>query len=375
MVVVQVLLFLVLPALVLYSAKYIKLIDYISPVLVCYLLGMAMANQPWAPVNTDVSMTSCSITVALAIPLLLFSVDIPGWLRLAKRTVLSFALCMVSVLVTSSLAFFLLRDQIADGAKISGMLVGVYTGGTPNMAAIGKALGVAPETFVQLNSADILTAAVYLPVLFAIAPKVLGKILQAFPFSEPSEGQTPTEESPKEAPGMSIKDVVKALGLALLVVAAGAGLGTLFPQGLQEALTILSITTLAVAASFHPAVRRWRGSHETGLYILLCFCVAIGSTAHWEKMQESVGVILAFVSIVMFGSALLHFTLAYFFRIDRDTAIITSTAAVFGPAFIGPVASVLKNREIVVSGIASGLVGYAFGNYLGLGLAWVLSFF
>ena len=372
MVVVQLLLIVSLPGLVLYLSKHIKLIDYISPVLVCYLLGMAMANQPFTTLNTELSMTACSVTVALAIPLLLFSVDILGWLRLAKQTVLSFALCVLSVLMISTLAFFLFRDHIADAAKISGMLVGVYTGGTPNMAAIGRALGVRPEVFVQLNSADILTAAVYLPLLFAVAPKVLGKLLPPFPRSESVPNQEETEPISKQ---VSKPDIAKALGLAVTVVALGAGLGMLFPEDLREALTILAITTLAVAASFHPAIRRWRGSHETGLYILLCFCIAIGSTAHWEKMQESVGVVLGFTSVVMFGSALLHFALASLFRIDRDTAIITSTAAVFGPAFIGPVASVLKNREVMVSGIASGLVGYAVGNYLGLGLAWVLSGF
>jgi uncharacterized membrane protein len=43
--------------------------------------------------------------------------------------------------------------------------------------------------------------------------------------------------------------------------------------------------------------------------------------------------------------------------------------ASFGPAFIGPVASVLKNKDIVVSGLTTGLVGYAVANYLGIGIA------
>jgi uncharacterized membrane protein len=52
--------------------------------------------------------------------------------------------------------------------------------------------------------------------------------------------------------------------------------------------------------------------------------------------------------------------------------IITSTAGIFGPAFIPPVATALGNREIIFSGIATGLVGYAVANYLGLRLAWML---
>ena len=57
---------------------------------------------------------------------------------------------------------------------------------------------------------------------------------------------------------------------------------------------------------------------------------------------------------------------------DRDTLIITSTAAIFGPVFIGPVANAIGNRELITIGIALGLIGYAIGNYLGLGLAFIL---
>jgi uncharacterized membrane protein len=74
----------------------------------------------------------------------------------------------------------------------------------------------------------------------------------------------------------------------------------------------------------------------------------------------------------MLGSILLHFILAAIFRIDRDTVIITSTAAIYGPAFIGPVANAIKNRDIIGLGITIGLLGYAIGTYLGMGMAFLL---
>jgi uncharacterized membrane protein len=74
----------------------------------------------------------------------------------------------------------------------------------------------------------------------------------------------------------------------------------------------------------------------------------------------------------MFGSIILHFACCYFFKIDRDTAIITSMAGIFGPAFVAPMSDVLKNRAILVSGITTGLVGIALGNFVGLFVAWLL---
>lgn len=60
------------------------------------------------------------------------------------------------------------------------------------------------------------------------------------------------------------------------------------------------------------------------------------------------------------------------FRVDRDTCVITSTPALYGPAFVAPVALRLGNRVLVAPGVTAGIVGLAAGNYLGLGLAWAV---
>lgn len=57
------------------------------------------------------------------------------------------------------------------------------------------------------------------------------------------------------------------------------------------------------------------------------------------------------------------------FHIDADTALITSTAGIYGPAFIVPVADAMDNREVVLPGLICGIIGYAIGNYLGIGIA------
>ena len=90
-------------------------------------------------------------------------------------------------------------------------------------------------------------------------------------------------------------------------------------------------------------------------------------------MIRSSGWIVAYVATVIFLSLSLHVLLCRLTGIDRDTTVITSTAALFGPAFIGPVSVRLGNRSVFVSGLMSGLVGYAVGNYLGIFIAWQLS--
>ena len=105
---------------------------------------------------------------------------------------------------------------------------------------------------------------------------------------------------------------------------------------------------------------------------MLVFCVAIGMLADFSKLVEEGGMILVFTACVMFSAILLHYFLAALLRIDRDTVMITSTAAIMGPVFVGQIASVIQNKQLVFSGMASGLMGYAIGNYLGIGLGYLL---
>jgi uncharacterized membrane protein len=61
------------------------------------------------------------------------------------------------------------------------------------------------------------------------------------------------------------------------------------------------------------------------------------------------------------------------FRIDTDTFLITSVAAIMSPAFVPMVARSLKNPTVLMSGMATGILGFAIGNYLGIAVALLLS--
>jgi uncharacterized membrane protein len=46
-------------------------------------------------------------------------------------------------------------------------------------------------------------------------------------------------------------------------------------------------------------------------------------------------------------------------------------SAVCSPPFVPAVAAALKNKSIIISGLTTGIVGYAIGNYLGISLAYL----
>jgi uncharacterized membrane protein len=46
--------------------------------------------------------------------------------------------------------------------------------------------------------------------------------------------------------------------------------------------------------------------------------------------------------------------------------MISSTAAICSPPFVGVTAMAIKRPSLIAPGITAGLMGYALGNYLGI---------
>jgi uncharacterized membrane protein len=83
-------------------------------------------------------------------------------------------------------------------------------------------------------------------------------------------------------------------------------------------------------------------------------------------------VILGLVGLVMMIAIIVHLLLCMIFRIDRDTFVISSAAALFGPPFIAPIAKAIQNPQLIPIGLALGVLGLAVGNYLGISVSHLL---
>ena len=51
---------------------------------------------------------------------------------------------------------------------------------------------------------------------------------------------------------------------------------------------------------------------------------------------------------------------------------VSQIALLCSPPFVPPVVGAMKNKKVLISGIAIGLVGYAIGTYLGVLIAMLL---
>ncbi|HMQ50384.1 MAG TPA: DUF819 family protein [Saprospiraceae bacterium] len=344
--------------------------DWLSPIVLCYGAGILMGNWPAFPKDLPMASTLSNLALLLALPILLMGVSLKESITQAKSMLLGFLLCIISVCTSVFAVTYYFADQDAHAWQYGGMLVGMYTGGTPNMQAIGLATGATESAIVYLNTADMLLGALYLFILFSVGHKILSWFLP--PFSSKGMAEVEILDASKEAEGHE-KDELKLILLAILVIGATLGSTWLFWGNLdQTAFIILTLTVISLALTFFPFVKKLQRSFVTGEYFLLIFCAALGISADFSKVATEGGLIFWFVTATFLTTIALHLLLSKLFGIDRDTVLFTSVAGLYGPAFIGQLSSTTGNKQLLFPGIAVGLLGYAIGNFLGIGIAWLL---
>jgi len=260
--------------------------------------------------------------------------------------------------------------------------VGLYTGGTPNLAAIKTALHVDTDVYITMHTYDTVISLIYILFLCSVAQRLFGLILPRFESRGSAavlEGNAEDEAIDSYRGIFSRKiwpPLLGAFAVAIVILGASMGLAELFPEDHRTAVTILAITTLGIACSFIPQIRQIKKTFQAGMYLIYVFCLVVGSMANLKELFTRVNwPILLFVTFCIFVSLLLHVLLSSIFKIDTDTLIITSTSAICSPPFVPVVANALKNKEIILSGLYTGIIGYAIGNYVGITFSYLLKSF
>lgn len=373
-----ILIYLLAPAGVMWLCRKVSWLGKIGPVLVLYVLGIILGNV-WHPTGmAAIQEVLSSTAVPLAIPLMLFGCTFRK--GETRSQVLAVIAGMASVIIVVIAGYLIFGRNIPDGAKIGGMLTGVYTGGTVNLAAIKVMLGVPEETFILLNSYDMVISFLYLTFLIAIGIKLFRKFL---PGSEAENGDSiePVAQVQDDKEKNSVPQKVREyfriewfpLVATVVIIGISAGIGAL-AGGWFMTVFILLLTTLGIAASFWKPLRECKYNEPTAMYFIYIFSIVVASMADLSKLDLSGGLnMLGYLTLVIFGSLLLNVLLAKFLKIDADTTVICSVSFICSPPFVPMMAAVMKNRRVVVIGLSAGIIGYAAGNYLGFLISQLLN--
>jgi len=372
-----VLIFCLAPAFVLWLCKKIPFFGKIGPILILYILGVIIGNLPWINEgNYPLKETLTNILIPLALPMMLFACSLSR--DSLKGIFRSLIAGLIAIIVSIFLGYWLFGRHVgSQGPEIAALITGCETGGTINMASLQMLLSVPSETFVMLNSYDMIVCFLYFIFLLSIGIRLFRKFLKLAPKAETqevaAEAQVNEQIIERHKNPYKILKTAKGWGqvwriLLAVVICVGLafGLTKLFPEGWFMPIFILGISTFALIAANLKPVKKLTFSYDLGLYLIYIFSIAIASMADVTKLNIREGLYaFLFLFFVIFVSLLLQVILSKLLKVDPDMMIATSVALINSPPFVPIVVTAMNNKKVLVPGITVGIIGFALGNYLG----------
>jgi len=319
----------------------------------------------------------------MALAMVLLSVNIMNWLRLAKNAIIGMLTASIGVFIIAIISgiFFAPKIDPQHGWKLTGMLIGTYTGGSMNLAAVGKALDTPSELFVATNAADIIFGSIFLPIQLALIPFFerirVKKLTQEELMGHGQSGET-IEKIKKEGywhkKPWNFYDFTYIVSISGLIMAAAFYLSRVVDFGMWKgSIHLLLLTTFSLIAASFKSVHDLVGNEEVGMYLLHVFFVSAGATAYIPNLLQSSPYVIIWVVVAIYLSTMLHYFISMkIFKIDYQTALVTAQAAVGGPSSAMALPIAAQWPSLAVTGIICGLIGYAIGNYLGVAGAYLV---
>ena len=369
--------YLAAPAGILFICRKNKVFGKIGPVLTLYLLGVLVANIGIFPTGEveykklfDFMESFSGALIPLALPMILFGCNFKKF-SLGK-SLGAFVIGALSVVAFVLAGYIIFKDKLGEeGAVMGASLTGQYLGGAANLAAIKQMLGLSPDNFVILSTCNLIVSFFYLMFLMGGGVKLARWIVGKRGGKEQNVNvEEYTEENPYKDFGKkkSLLQLGKVLVAAAVVMGISVYIGTVAGggEGISMTALILSITTLSLLLTAWKEVRTWDKSYDAGMYLIYVFCLVMATMADLSKIDWNQSLyILLFQVVIIFGSLLLTVLLAKLLRIDADSAVITSDTLINSPLCVPMIAATMKNKDVIMIGIANGLLGYAVGNYIG----------
>lgn len=342
--------------------------------LLLYLINLAGLN---INISKDVGEISSFGAIAIGIPLLLFSSNLKQAKKLSKMVLIAFSVIIVSVVLVTSIVFYLFAKDIPNGAYLSAGAIGLYTGGTPNFNAIFNIFGLDSQTIALANLSDIIIGALFYVFLLTLAKpfvKLFLKDKKSLYLSEETFIENSEDFNVKDF--KTNKPLLKTVFLAFTMAVLGGGVGILvwIIQGMRDGRMfdalipslLISVTVFGIIGSFNKKVRETKGNNIVGHYLILVFSFALSSAINFLEITGDFSKLIILYGVITVGSFVVAMIISRFFKIDADCMIVCATAGIYGPAFVPAITKQLKNDSLTAPGLIVGSIGYAIGTFIGL---------
>ncbi|WP_350306721.1 DUF819 family protein [Photorhabdus viridis] len=354
--------------------------------IIALVIAIFASNLYIIPTESVVYDAVWQYIVPLAIPLLLFKVDLQIILKESGRLLILFLMSSVATIIGAVLAFKLLRNYIPELDKISAMISASYTGGGVNFAAMAAKLEPTQNMTASTIVADNLVVAFFFIILIALAGWSFARKFWRSPYSE-AIASDPNSDKPKSLAGsywqpknISLKDISLSLAWAIFIVVISFKLSAwlkvflgqpeniyqeLFFSLISDKYLILTTITFTMASIFKKTFNNLSGSQELGTYAIYMFFVVIGIPASIKLIIINAPLLFLFVFIVAMINLLLTLGVGKLFKFNLEEIILACNANIGGPTTAAALAISKGWVNLVGPIMVIGTVGYVIGNYVG----------
>ena len=336
--------------------------------LLAILFGAFLSNLGIVAAASPIYETISGSVTSLAIAWLLLAVTLADLKKAGRRMVGAFAIAVTGTALGAFVGALIFAGRFeAETWKLAGTLTGTYSGGGVNFVAVGRGLGLPDVLFAGATAADNAMTAIWLGANLVL-PLLL---VRFYPTPVPGAGKQSGGEVDhpffSRVP-LSTLDLASLIAVGFVLLVAADWMGTVIPA----VPSVLWLTTFALIVGHVGPFKSAPGAMQLGSLALHFFFVIIGIYSRID-MILLVGVAVFFYTAVVVGvHGVVVYGMGRLLGMDIGTVSVASQAAVGGPSSAVAVAIAREWNELVLPGIAVGLLGYAVGNYVGFGLGYLV---
>lgn len=358
----------------------------ISGAIIALVMAIILSNTGIIPTESSVYDAVWSVIVPLAIPLLLFQINLKKLFRESGRLLLMFLISSIGTVAGTTLAFFALREHIPMLDKIAAMFSASYIGGGVNFAAMAAKFETPGELVSASVVADNLTMAVLFIVLIIIPTMSFFRKRYNTPHIDEVESRAGKDENlaksywkPKQ---ISLLDIALAVGIAFTIVLVAKKLSQYFDMRIPSGDNVgflwnlanglfgdmyLMLTTLTFLALllFPRFFERLQGSQEIGTYLIHIFFVVIGIPASIPLIIEQAPLLFVFAVTIVIINVVISLVFGKLLRFDLEEIMLAINANAGGPTTAAALAIAKGWQNLVGPILIVGTFGYIVGNYVG----------
>ena len=349
------------------------------------LIALAASNFGLIPTDAPAYDAVWSYIVPLAIPLLLFQLDLHALFKESGRLLIIFLISSVGTMLGALIGFFMLKDHIPELSKITGMISASYTGGGVNFAAMTARLEPSKDITAATIVADNLMMACYFFILIGISGSYAVRKIWGSPYQDELDKNGTSNQNMAadywQTKPISLQSIALSLGASMAIVAVaftvskwlkgilgeGSNMATnmLFSLVTDKYLLLTSLTLLVIAL-FRNGVRKLDGSQELGTYGIYLFFVVIGIPASIPLIIQNAPLLFVFTLTVAMVNLLITLIFGKLLKFSIEEIVLACNANVGGPTTAAALAIGKGWRDLIGPILLIGTVGYIIGNYIGM---------